>query len=325
MRRHKKDSDSSSVGEDSFLDTTANLVGILIILVVIVGAKTRIEAEEYTRQLVDEEPSEEVQRTASEVRGIRDSLAKQEMDSRRYELEIRYRKLERDSMLTQLALAKEELEKRLETTDEQKRESIKRQQLIAELETKLEIVADEMGSDTEQPRPTIVLEHLPTPMAKTVFNREMHVQLKNGRITTIPWDRLVEMLKRQIPLTARRQSSRDTLNDSLGPVGGFLMHFTMASVPAGYELDFFELEVLASAPAESLEEALSPTGRMQLELASRDPSETIITVWVYPDSFDTFRELKARLFRAGFLTAARPLPEGQSIGASPQGTRSSAQ
>jgi hypothetical protein len=62
-----------------------------------------------------------------------------------------------------------------------------------------------------------------------------------------------------------------------------------------------------------------------LELASRKPRETVVTVWVYPDSFEKFRQLKAQLFAEGFLCAARPLPEGVRIGASPQGTRSSAQ
>ena len=50
-----KSQDVSGVGEDSFLDTTANLVGILIILVVVIGAKTKTDAEEYGRQLAEQE------------------------------------------------------------------------------------------------------------------------------------------------------------------------------------------------------------------------------------------------------------------------------
>jgi hypothetical protein len=153
----------------------------------------------------------------------------------------------------------------------------------------------------------------------------MHVQLKAGRLTVIPWDRLVGALKEQVPLAARRNASRTMLEDSLGPVGGFLMRYRMAAIPGGFELDRFEIESVDEQHGESFDEALAPGGRLRLELASRDPSETVVTVWVYPDSFEVFRQLKARLFEEGFLSAARPLPEGVRIGASPRGSRSSAQ
>ncbi len=43
-------------------------------------------------------------------------------------------------------------------------------------------------------------------------------------------------------------------------------------------------------------------------MSSRVPAETVVTVWVYPDSFGEFRKLKSALYREGFLAAARPLP-----------------
>ena len=115
------------------------------------------------------------------------------------------------------------------------------------------------------------------------------------------------------------------LEDRLGPIGGFLMRYRMASIPGGFELERFELEPTESVPAEPLAEALQGSSRLAMELASRNPRETVVTVWVYPDSFDYFRTLKARLFAEGFLCAARPLPEGVRVGASPRGSRSSAQ
>ena len=57
--------------------------------------------------------------------------------------------------------------------------------------------------------------------------------------------------------------------------------------------------------------------------ASIKPQQTTVTIWVYPDSFDDFRTLKAELFKLGYLTAARPLPAGHPIGGSPDGSRSS--
>jgi hypothetical protein len=48
-------------------------------------------------------------------------------------------------------------------------------------------------------------------------------------------------------------------------------------------------------------------------------------MWVYPDSFELYRQLKEELHNMGYATAGRPLPEGVLIGGSSQGTRSSAQ
>ena len=322
-RRHRQD--DISVGEDSFLDTTANLVGILIILVVVIGTKTKMDADEYSRQLSAPEPSASALQTASEANSIQQALVKQSIQLQEHELESRFRKLERDRLLQLVAMTRETVEERLEETDAEKRQEIDKRQELEGLESKLKDVAEQMGSAEEKERPKIILEHLPTPMAKTVFSREMHIELKEGNITVIPWDRLVSILKEQVPLAARRNSSRSGLHETLGPVGGFMMEYWMNAIPGGFELQRFELETVADAPTESLAKALSTGGRLQLELASRNPAETVITVWVYPDSFATFQQLKNALFQQGFLTAARPLPPGVRIGASPQGTRSSAQ
>lgn len=333
MTRNRRDSkstrrsadDNMSVGQDSFLDTTANLVGILIILVVVIGTKTKIDAIEYGKQQAELEPSVELEQTQRQARGLKESLQKQKLQLVEYQMEQRYRKTERDRLLIQVATAREVVESKLQNVDEEQRKQIEQQSELKKLQSQIQDVERQMGTADERERPTILLEHLPTPMARTVFTKEMHVQLKGREVTVIPWDRLVEMLKNQVPLALRRQASRGSVEDKLGPVGGFLMHYRMDAIQGGYELDRFELESTPSAPSESLQESLSSAGRLRLELASRDPRETVVTVWVYPDSFAEFRELKAQLFDEGFLCAARPLPENVRIGASPRGSRSSAQ
>ena len=53
----KRRNDEAAIGEDAFLDTIANLVGILIILVVIVGSRSyataKIAVENELKQKVD--------------------------------------------------------------------------------------------------------------------------------------------------------------------------------------------------------------------------------------------------------------------------------
>ncbi len=321
----RRSNDETSVGEDSFLDTTANLVGILIILVVVVGSKTKLEAEELGRKLATQDAEKQLSEPARQAHALATSVDEQIVRQKEYELETKYRRTERDTLLTHVQLAREKIDGSLRELDIEKQNSVAEARELEKLQQELSDTKEQLGALEETSRPKIILEHLPTPMAQTVFNREMHIQLRNGLVTVIPWDRLVEMLKEQVPYAARRQASKDVLEEKFGPVGGFVMRYRMTRIPGGFELERFELETAAGAPSEPMEDALSPTGRLRLELASRNPAETVVTAWVYPDSFGEFGLLKSQLFKDGFLCAARPLPEGMHIGASPRGTRSSAQ
>ena len=327
--RQNRSQNNDEVGQDSFLDTTANLVGILIILVVVVGAKTRIDAEEFGRKESQKDLLEGLEQPRAEANAAFQALQKLEQDQKRYELENEYRRRERDKLLEKVQTARRALEFQTKELDERKQSELQQQQQLVEkkkkLESKISNVAQKIGAAQETKRPEIVLEHLPTPMARTVFTREMHVQLSGGKISVIPWERLVQALRNQVPLAVQRKSRGESFEDLLGPISGFIMRYQMNRVSGGYELDRFELETTSSVAAENMEEAFSVSGRLRLELASRDPAETVVTIWVYPDSFAEFRELKARLFDEGFLSAARPLPKDVRIGASPQGSRSAAQ
>jgi hypothetical protein len=182
-----------------------------------------------------------------------------------------------------------------------------------------------------------VIEHLPTPMAKTVFGKELHLRLAGGRLVYLPWDELVEQLKQDAPLKTWKLKDSPRITEILGPVQGFRLKYTlqqtrqMASAPGGMalqtriELDRFVLIPIADDLGEPLDAALAGPSQFRSILESYDPNRTTVTVWVYPDSFNDFRRLKAELFRLGYATAGRPMPEGLPIGGSPHGSRSAAQ
>ncbi|MFN3191514.1 MAG: hypothetical protein ACE361_13480 [Aureliella sp.] len=325
-RNRRRDGQDFAVGQDSFLDTTANLVGILIILVVVVGTKTKAEAIAHSQKSVQSETPQHIKEAKQETNALQASLQNQQAQLVSYQREKVYRKAERDQLLQQVAIARETNEALINELTEEQQELLKKQAELDNLKTEIEATAKKIGAkEAASERPTVVLEHLPTPMARTVFTKELHIQLKGGRVTLIPWDRLVATLKQQVPLAVRRKSSRQVIDDTLGPIGGFLMQYRMQAVPGGFELDRFELTPTDAAVSESVQESLSGGGRLNLELATRDPSETVVTAWVYPDSFEEFRQVRATMFARGFLSAARPLPKDVLIGASPRGTRSSAQ
>lgn len=312
-------------GEDSFLDTIANLVGILIILVVLIGGQTKVQAEAKSREIAKQDIFDEALEPAVEADRLRSSAVENLKQLEQYAIEAEYRRLERDKLLEKKALAKADIDQRISQVDAKKRERIEKSSELESLQSQLKEVGEQLSSASETKRDKIVLEHLPTPMAKTVFTREMHVRLKNNRVHIIPWDRLVSMLKEQAPMAARRAASKKTLDDRLGPVGGFIMHYRMMAIPGGFELDRFEIDIMPENVGETLDDSLASGGALRGEMSSRVPAETVVTVWVYPDSFGEFRKLKAALYREGFLAAARPLPPDILIGASPRGSRSAAQ
>jgi hypothetical protein len=328
--------DGLAIGDDSFLDTIANLVGVLIILVVIMGTKTQHAAKEHGEKLRQQAASK-IEKPATTMVSIRKSVAEQEQRLARQDLELKYRKEERLALLRKIALLEEELKTKLEQSSEDVRLRVEHESQIAKLKKQLEDLKNAQSQGTEEEEAPIALQHLPTPMAKTVFGQEMHLRMAEGRVSVIPWDRLVEQLKQTAPLAARRGINRNVIEDSLGPMEGYLMKFRLVNskgmVQSGgrvgmgsvVELERFELEVVEPNMGESIEAALEPGSRLRIELAGRQPRETVITVWVYPDSFEEFRLLKESLFEEGFLTAARPLPDGILIGASPRGSRSTAQ
>jgi hypothetical protein len=76
---------------------------------------------------------------------------------------------------------------------------------------------------------------------------------------------------------------------------------------------------------EPVEEALADGSQFHMILSERSTRDATVTVWVYPDSFEVFRNVKKELYRLGFPVAARPLPDGVPIGASPEGSKSTAE
>ena len=320
-----KHEEPANHGEDSFLDTIANLVGILIILVVLIGGQTKVQAEAKSREIAQQDIIDEALEPAAEADRLRSSAIENMRQLEQYAIEAEYRRLERDKLLEKKVVAKADIEERISKIDAKQRERIEKTGQLEEMQSQLKDVGERLSTASETKRDKIVLEHLPTPMAKTVFTREMHVRLKNGRVHVIPWDRLVSMLKEQAPMAARRAASKKALEDRLGPVGGFIMHYRMMAIPGGFELDRFEIDITPENVGETLEESMASGGALRGEMSSRVPAETVVTAWVYPDSFGEFRKLKSALYREGFLAAARPLPPDVLIGASPRGSRSAAQ
>jgi hypothetical protein len=334
MRR--KNREEMAVGEDAFMDTIANLVGILIILVVIVAARGYSTAKIQAKAEADETIEQLTAPKLIATQLDRD-LESQLWELRNYEEELILRSAERMTLVDGVHLTEQAIKERLQGLDNAAAQDIQSQTALSELERELAELLKQSGNLPPSEVDVIALQHLPTPMAKTVFGKELHVMIRDNLVTVIPWDVLIEALKQQVQYTVSRNSQRDQIVGNLGPIDGFMMRYRLlsrsgimsdgrnAGMGRMVELEKFELDPTPEIITETVAEALRAGGRLRAELDANRSQQTTITVWVYPESFREFRKLKELLFREGFLCAARPLPENMRIGASPRGSSSSAQ
>lgn len=180
-------------------------------------------------------------------------------------------------------------------------------------------------------------EHRLTPVGKTVTGRELHFRVERQQVSVIPLERLLLRLREQIErrkdwLVKGRQSEGE-----VGPIDGYTLHYVVQrdQLSAVEELRYgtgmyrisvaqWELQVGEDIVTEPVEQALLPGSRFYQALLQAENDDTL-TFWVYPDSFEAFRRLKAYCHEQNFLVAGRPMPAGLPIAGSPHGTRSSGQ
>jgi hypothetical protein len=324
--RAKKLAEQEAFGTDSFLDVVANMVGIVIILVMVVGMRVRHPRDESVA--VPEVDLDTPTAMASRLEGDVLRLAN-ETEQLTAEMAVRFAERSRLAMLASareqaLADAQARVDGRSQQDLELNRALAGLQANVDQLERQLE------QAEQVSKAPPRTVETYPTPLSKTVDGHEIHVQVRAGRITHIPVDRLVEEVKADFQNKASKLTSADSYVGSVGPRGGFAMRYTIERVGStgeGTVVGVTQWQLIPSSPrlGETLDDALASQSEFRLGLAGESPRNTTITLWVYPDSFEVYRALRKDLYRAGFATAGRPLPEGVLIGASPMGTKSAAQ
>jgi hypothetical protein len=338
VRRRRTSSAEAESSQDSFLDIVANLVGIMIILVMVVGVRARdalVEAA-VSRKSVDELQvdvetprltGEEVQR---DIHAIQEKLSAVQRETQRQHQF-------RNQMVTLLRAAQHIQEERRQDLDESDRRNFDPQQATLAAHNELEDLARNRQSLERQADQSVVLEHLPTPLAKTVFGKEVHFRLLHGRLAYVPLNELVDILSDRWKKKIWKLKESSEFVETIGPIHGFRMKYTigkethavsrhgMVQQKEIVQVTGFHLIPIADDLGEPFEAALSEQSHFRQILSGYDSKQTTVTVWTYPESFQEFRRLKEELYRLGYLTAGRPLPDNYPIGGSPTGSRSAAQ
>jgi len=338
-RRRGQDDDINTAGQDSFLDTLTNMVGVLIVLVMLVSLRAKnapalMSIPGPERQAADRELKQALATQAALRHEVLETAAK----IRQIELARRTRLVERSRLALMASAAEKMIDQRRKELEAGARAEYDRRRQLAASQAQLAELESQIELASRLPKETVRLESYPTPISRTVHGPELHLQLRGGRITVLPWDEILEALKTEFQRSLNRMHTQSELTSKIGPIGGFRINYTIrrhdvsmrtyeeTGVGGSYvRLERFSILPVSTQLGETLEVALAPGSDFREALARCRPGRTTVTAWVYPDSFDQYRRLRKELYQMGFDTAGRPLPEGELIGGSPAGSRSAAQ
>lgn len=321
-------------GHSSLLPVAANIVGILLVGLVLIGARLKTSAPSD----MEVSPIVELDARRKEAGDLEEEIHKLNAQARRIEAQVTERESEHKGLKASVAASEKLLADRRAALDGEGRRQYDLANEVAQARAELARLEAARSDAATKPGKTIQIQNYPNPISRTVNGKELHFQLKDGRITIIPWDDLMHKLKSVAPEKIWRLKEQDEFTDSIGPSGGFTLRYTIVKEEMSFEaaqlaghggtvirLGLAEFLPIKDDLGETAEEALAPTSNFHQGLTDLRPSDWTCTLWVYPDSYDVFRAIRKDLYQLGFPIAARPLTPDMIIGASPQGSKSSAE
>ena len=340
MLRKRKITEIELGGQDSFLDLVSNIVGILLILVMVAGVRAQFSSandSEPTEPLADtqmradlETKYEEMQTKEKWAMQLRGNLEELQVQSEIIAEQVYRQSKEYAALFDLMVSIQADMEFVAEEKSQTFQQKIEHQRRLLETNAKLEQINREKAY-LQQTRPqATVLENIPTPLSRTIGeDKEVHVRLLGGRIVYVPFPELRQQLHRHVYEDLNRFARQSTSVGKVGPIDNFQLEFLLASyeVPTqGVRLQYAEVTPVREPLGQPLREALaSPQSEFRRKLSAFRRDLYTVTVWVYPDSFEEYQELKKFLHELGYSVAARPMNMGDPISASPSGTRSSTQ
>lgn len=338
--RQRQGEQTASVGHDSFLDIVTNMVGILIVLVVMVGLRIRNAPVQTEPDAATRTEVADLARTLATENSLRDEVLKTRAETQRLRAEAALRDAQRLLAARLAAQLEERLAQTRERLDATRREEFDLSQALASARETLEELRQRAAQSLSAPQEPEVIESYPTALSRIVDGPEVHFQLRAGRIAWVPVESLLwaarDDMRRKLPDFARHADLSTSAN-VVGPQGGFRFRYEVQRFEEvvrrpegptrreGVRMVRWSVVPVASDLGEPVDAALREDSAFRRALAGHEPAHTTVTVWVYPDSFESFRVIRKELHRLGYACAARPLPEGVLIGGSIEGTKSAAE
>jgi hypothetical protein len=204
------------------------------------------------------------------------------------------------------------------------------------LKSDLKKLQTELGTLRTLPRPKATSILTKSPVARPASSDEFHFELRRNRISFIDLERLMDLAKADAQVRIRMTEPSGVISSQVGPVGAFSLGYVLGRSDNGideliqrqsirFDLKGWELVPEAELRGETYEATRNPISAYRRALNRIGGGRSVVTFWVYPDSFALYRRLRVELIEAGFSVAGRPLPEGMLIRGSPMGSISAAQ
>ncbi len=268
-RARRTNTEDQDFGGDSFLDIVANVVGILIILILVVGMQIarspdiQAEAERIVAQKRAEipEPSQPAPpavpaELAAAPEVVAETPPKPRPRTQRVpvDLELPRRRLTalaqgfldtvaqlRRMQLETLAREQERQRLGVELAIRTERLESRTQKLDSDLRQRVMMAREvdqlhaELGKLDEQllfmnnPQKVVEIRHDPTAISRTVYSDELHFRLAEGRVTYLPIDRLVDRVRGDIDRQVWKLRENGRIESSVGPIDGFSMNYILRS------------------------------------------------------------------------------------------------
>jgi hypothetical protein len=327
---------SEPVNSDSFLDIVASVVSIMIIMVVMEGMRIKNAPVQLT--IAASPTAKALEKEVAAERALRRDVLSSAEEIKSLQQETLVRGTQRDVLATVVSALEHKIQQRRQQLDGAKRADFDLVRNLSESRFQLDQLVGQRKQVENAPARPVVIESYPTPISRAVDGPEAHLLISNGRVVFVPVEELLEQFKSQAKRQVYKLLDQSELTDTIGPVGGFRLRYTLERHDISAETarethhggSYAELQKWSILPvANDLGEparlALEPGSEFRHELAKILPGRTTITIWVYPDGFDAFRQIRKELYRLNYAIAARPLPTGTSISGSPEGSKSAAQ
>jgi uncharacterized membrane protein len=333
MRRNRTRTETG--GHDALMPILASVVGIVIVAVVLVGA--RLRASQASAD-VEQSAASELDRRRGAAGGLEDEIHDLNDQARKVSFLAAERYAQRGALAAEMAAGEKILAEHRAKLDDEARRQFDLAHDIAQARSELARLTAAQSDAKSKPGRSVQIQNYPNPISRVVDGKEMHFQLKDGRIVAVPWDDLMNKLKSVFAEKIWRLKEQDEFTDTLGPEDGFLLRYTMerqemnaeTAQMVGHGGTVIQLSMAQFLPVkdnlgETIEQALAPTSAFHQALSDLRPGDWTCTLWVYPDSYDLFREIRKDLYQRGFSIAGRPITPDMVIGASPNGSKSAAE
>jgi hypothetical protein len=345
---------------DSFLDVVANVVGIIIrlILVAWVGARSYSSVQEILKQAKPamvsmptvgtregKEPADPLERDLAKNR---QELAKAQawlLDQLRQLQDVREKQQKTHREMASLLSRRRELEAQQTSLGKAAADQTKIRQAeilsLAEIQQRRQRLLGEIQAQQKLP-PLGHALHYRTPVSRPVYAEELMFECRQERVTFLDIGALLAEVRRGMEDKANLLRSQWQVSDVTRSMGAFRLRYiverersTLDALGSGstpttennfrYGITEWQAEPLSPDRGEAAGQALAPNSEFRQIVDVLDPQQTVVTFWVYPDSFALYRQLRDYLYDRDLVVAGRPLPDGIPIMSSRHGTLSRGQ